>query len=224
MLLKRIGLIVLACVLALGASSVQADTVYTLGIPNSGGLDCCNGPYATADVHLTDATHATVTFTSLDNGGYLYLMADGGSAAVNVNASSWAISGIVGTNGLLGFTPGPYTDGGSSAQDGFGTFNQNVNDFDGFTHSATQITFNLQDLSGSWASDAVVLSNNAAGFLASIHGFACANPCTIAEGAFATGYAANGGGSTQAPEPSASMLLGLGLFGVGLVSRKALSV
>jgi hypothetical protein len=39
-------------------------------------------------VNRTDATHATVTFTSDVIGGNIYLLGDGGSVGVNVNAPS----------------------------------------------------------------------------------------------------------------------------------------
>jgi hypothetical protein len=64
-----------------------------------------SGPYATVDVHLIDATHAIVEFTSLTNSGNIYLMGDGGTVAVNVNATSWAISFLTDTNSWTGFTP-----------------------------------------------------------------------------------------------------------------------
>ena len=59
----------IALTLTFGIQSASADTLYTISIGNAGGLGCCTGPYATSNVHLVDATHATVTFDSLTNGG-----------------------------------------------------------------------------------------------------------------------------------------------------------
>src|SRR2546429_5819206 len=82
--------------LSLGAGGASADLIYTLSTGNSG-ISGYTGPYATVSVTLTDSTHATVTFDSLTNGGNLYLMGDGGSAAVNVNATTWALGTLTRT-------------------------------------------------------------------------------------------------------------------------------
>src|SRR5438445_5419734 len=109
----------LVLLLGLGASPSSAITLST---PNIGGLDCCTGPYATATVALLTATTATVTFDSLTNGGFIYLMGAVNAVALNVNASTFTAS-ATGSNSILGFTPGPYTNGGSGNVAGFGIFN-----------------------------------------------------------------------------------------------------
>jgi len=218
---------VLALLLSFAPPPASADTFsYTLSVPNTA-ISSDTGPYATVTVNRSSSTTATVTFNSLTNGGFIYLMGDGSSAGVNVNASSFSLTGVSGTNSLgLGFTPGPFTVAnppGTSNVDGFGLFNGVVNSFDGFTHTSTQISFTLTDLSGTWASAAAVLAANAKGALAEVHVFACANspfPCTSITGATNTGYAANGGATV--PEPSTLTLLGPGLVGVGVLLRKRL--
>ena len=115
--------VALAFLVSLGASIASADTTYTIDVGNPGGLNCCTGPYATATVHFVDATHATVTFTSATNGGYLYLMAGNQAADVNVNATSFTVGSLSGSNSV-GFSPvGPLSNGGSNNVDGFGSFN-----------------------------------------------------------------------------------------------------
>jgi len=214
-----LGGALLTMLLALAPPRVSADTIYSPSIPNTA-LSCCTGPYATVDVHLNSRTSATITFDSLTNGGYLYLMAATRAADVNVNATSWTLGSLSGTNSLAGFSPGNLSNGGAqNAVDGFGPFNQTVNSFDGFTHSNTEIRFMLTNTGGTWADDASVLAANSGGFLAATHGFACATPCTITSGAFATGYASNG--AATAPEPSTLLLFGSGLVGLGtVVSRR----
>ena len=201
-----------------------ADTSYTLNLGNLGGLDCCTGPYATADVHLNSGTKATITFDSLTNGGYLYLMAGVNAVDVNVNATSWTLGTVTGSNSLGGFTPGPYTDTFSGTVDGFGVFNERIKSYDGFTHSATEISFTLDNLSGTWADSSGVLIANSSGHTVGIHGFACAQPgCSISSGAFATGFATNGTAPIPEPEIYAMLAAGLGLMGFVARRRKGTS-
>jgi len=204
-----------ALALSFGVGSASADTYdFTLNVSNLASPPY-TGPYVAVDVNRTSPTTATITFTSLTNGGYIYLMGDGSSAAVNVNATSWTLGAITGSNSQTGFTPGPYSNGGSGNADGFGSFNQAINSFDGFTHSSTQISFGLTDTSGTWASAANVLTPNAAGNIAAAHIFACATACNAANGAAATGFA------SVVPIPAAAWLFGSGLIGlIGIARRK----
>jgi PEP-CTERM motif-containing protein len=215
--------------LALGVSAAKADFIFDLNIPNTG-LSGFTGPYASVDVHLVDSTHATVTFDSLTSGGNIFLMGDGSSVALNVNAASWTLGSVTGTNGGTGFTPGPFSDGGAGTVDGFGSFNQTINDFDGFTSSADEIIVPLTNTGGTWASDTQVLANNAGGAgnpggsLAAAHIFVTTSPADASNGALATGFAAsspNGGGpGTFVPEPGSLALLGAAFLGVGALVRR----
>ncbi len=199
--------------------SSKADTVsYYLGIPNTSGtppLSSFTGPYATALVNRTDSTHATITFTSLTNNGNIYLLGDGNSVAVNVNATSWTLGTITGSNAGTGFTPGTWSNGGAGNVDGFGSMNQTIDSFDGFTHSSDMISFTITDTSGTWASAANVLVANAAGFLAGAHIFVTSSPADASNRALTTGDAVNG----SVPEPGILILLGIAMSAVGVASR-----
>jgi hypothetical protein len=207
-------LIAIAC---LGLQQAKADTTYTLSVGNSA-ISGYAGPYATATVHLVDSTHATITFTSLTAGGNIYLFGDGSSVAVNVNATAWTLGTIAGSNAGAGFTPGPYSGGGSGNVDGFGVLNQTINSFDGFTHSSDTISFTLTNASATWASSASVLTANAQGAVVAAHIFVTTFPANASNSALATGFAANGG--AQVPDGGATvMLLGMALGALGMVRR-----
>jgi hypothetical protein len=213
----------LVCLFTLGAPPASADSVsFDLGTGNSA-ISGFPGPYATVTVDRTDSTHATITFTSLTNSGNIYLLGDGGSVDVNVNATSWTLSGINGSNGGTGFTPGPWSDGGSGQVDGFGVLNQTINSFDGFTHSSDTISFTLTNTSGTWAAAGSVLKPNDGGSEAAAHIFVTSSPANASNGALATGFAANGG-LVSSPEPSSLSMFGVGLLGLlGLARRRLLT-
>ena len=219
---------VLVCVAGFAIFSMGtafADFMFTIDTGNGpSGLGQGAGPYATALVQLVNPTNATVTFESLDDGTYTYLMGDGGSIGVNVDAISWTFT-VSGTNSFAGFTPGPFSNGGAGNEDGFGTFNQTINSFDGYTHSSTEIVLNLTNTGGTWADASSVLSANAKGFSVAIHGFACIDPCNVANDAAFTGFGTNGGGGTDAggpvPEPGSIILLGSVLLLTGAKLRRS---
>jgi MYXO-CTERM domain-containing protein len=219
----------MALVLSFGATSASADSFFyfQLGTGNSA-INGYTGPYANVTVDLAPTGIATITFNSLTVGGNAFLMGAQGAVAVNVNASSWTVGSITGTNSGTGFSPGPLTDGGSGTEDGFGSFNQTINSFDSFTHSSDSISFTLTNTGGTWTDASQVLVDNPDSSVAA-HILVTSAPANAANSAVATGYAtdSNLGQPTpftpSVPEPSTLAIAGLGalgLVGSGLRRRR----
>jgi hypothetical protein len=212
---KRTLTLATVAVLALFAlvPPISADSItFNITVPNAA-VSGYAGPYATVLVNSTNATTATIIFTSLTQSGDIYLMGGTGAVAVNVNATSWALGAITGSNAGTGFTPGPYSNGGSGSEDGFGVFNQQITSFDGYTHSSDTVSFAITNTSGTWASASDVLTASANGYLAGMHVFVTSDPANGSNGALVTGYAVNGPAPT--PEPGMLTMLFAGLLPLG---------
>lgn len=120
------------------APPAAAAMVLNSGIGNAA-LSGYAGPFATVTISLVDATHAQITYASNTVAGNIYLFGDGGMVALNFNGVVAFPAAVTATNAAAGFTPGPFSDGGTVNQDGFGKFNFSINDFDGYTHTADYV-------------------------------------------------------------------------------------
>lgn len=214
----------LALALTLGVGTASADIqIYDLTTFNVAGY---TGPYVQLEVNRTSSTTADITFTSLTNSGNIYLMGAQGAVAVNVNATSWTLGTITGSNAGTGFSPGPWTDGGSGNEDGWGTFNQTINSFGAFTHSSDTISFSLTNTSGTWASATSVLLDNGTtgGGIAAAHILVTSSPADASNTALATGYASGAQvhhPPNPIPEPSTMLIAAVGAIGfVGFGVRR----
>ena len=223
---RKLGttLLMASFVLLAGRSALADSTSYNLTVGNSAITPGAYGtPYGTVSVNRTSTTQATFTFSA--DAGYLFLA--NGAAAVNLNSLAFSISGLTGTNSISGFlfTPSDLSNGGSAQEDGFGNFNQTIDEFDGFDHASQTITFTVTSTSGpAWNTVADVLKANNDGNLVAAHIGECnVDPCTFAGGSFSnTGYASETGAiNIPTPEPSSLALFGTGILGVaGMVRRR----
>ncbi len=232
--------VILAFLLAATATSgnAAADTIDTFGFvlnkPNSDVAEY-PGPYIKVTINLaSDHKTANVIFDSLTAsaskpaGTYTYLMVDGGSAGVNVNAKTWTLSNLSWTKLNSTFANPILSDAGAGNEDGFGQFNQRIKNFDSFKNAANEISFTLTNTSktnGTWATAKDVLAKTSSGWIAAAH-IAVTRTGNQADGALDTGYVAGDGSvlpppqGPHAPEPASLLLFG-GLFGgLGLLGLR----
>jgi hypothetical protein len=151
-------------------------------------------------------------------------MGDGNSFDANINASTFGVSNMKGTNSFSStppFSPGSYSYSiGSGNDDSFGHFNLIIKSFDGFGHTANEITFSLQDQSGGWAKASDVFVLNDKNNLAASHIYVWDG---TAIGAATTGDASGVTPLVLAttPLPGTVWLLGSGLVGLIGLKRKS---
>jgi hypothetical protein len=214
---------------------------FSLNDPNAAVSGFPN-PFGGVIVDWTSATTASIVF--LANESHVNAVTFGGDGAVDLNVNINGTGLLVGPISEFNTLPGggfdlsvvPTTSIGSQNIDGRGDFNVVVDNFDGFTHSATSFAFMLTNIGGTWASSSDVLKDNTLGNEVAVHAFICsvnAALCNSNSGATATGFVADGltGKPTilcvdancdvaAVPEPASVMLMGTGLLGLVRMVRK----
>jgi hypothetical protein len=210
---------ILMGVACFGLQQVKADNFsFDLDSGNSA-ISGSTGPYARVSINTTGSNTATVTFTSLSNGGNMYLM--GGAKAFDLNTNGLATISNVGffqSPLLVGFqTPSAANINGSGQVDGFGMFN-NVNAaMGGFANAFSRVSFTLTKNIGTWANAMSVLIKNGVGEWAAAHIFVATiradGKVYQSDGAQATGFAGIPDGGTTV------MLLGAALGALGIARR-----
>ena len=213
-----------AVLIAIAGFGLQQASAFTsdLNAGNSG-ISGFTGPYGTVTISLVGQT-ATVTFTSNTVAGNIYLFGGAQAVDLNVNAATFTVGAVTGTNAGTGFTPGPLTAGGSQNVDGLGTFNLSIDSFDGFTHSSDTVTFTVTNTSLTpWVTANDVIINNSKGFDAAAHIFVTTSPANASNSALATGFAGEGPQSHVPDGGTTVMLLGAALGALGMARRFLMS-
>jgi len=216
MLKKNLILTALATALFAMATRPAEALQFTLDTGNPG-ISGYPSPYGTIDVTLVDANTAQIKFTGANPAGYMYLAGDGGSIGLNTNGAATfnalSVSGVTQPQVSPSFPI--LTSGGAGNEDGFGSFNFTLNNFDGFGYAFSTLTFTIDKTLGTWSSEADVLTPNANGYSVAAHIFVANSDGSNTN---STGFATNG---TSVPDGGTTMsLLGLALAGMGLVARR----
>ena len=215
-----------AVLIAIAGFGLQQADAFTsdLKVGNTA-ISGFTGPYGTVTITLLISTTATVTFTSNTVAGNIYLFGAAQAVDLNVNATTFTVGPVTGTNAGTGFTPGPLTAKiGSQNVDGLGTFNLTIDSFDGFTHSSDTVTFTVTNTSVTpWVTANDVIINNSKGFDAAAHIFVTTSPANASNSALATGFAGEGP-QTNVPDGGTTvMLLGAALGALGMARRFIMS-
>ena len=220
----KLGLSAICLAALLTVAKSASGATYDLSAYNFG-ISAYTGPYGTVGVSLSDSSDAVITFTGLSAGGFHYLFGDGGSLALNLNGAVTIVGGLSGgfsgiTQPQAGMLKTPTYSMGSGNEDGFGSFNFELDNVDGFQASVSTISFTLHKTTGTWSGDGNVLTATTAGYFAAAHIF-------VADSSYkntgATGYSASDGaiGHEIAPDGGSTVaLLGFGLLGIATLRQK----
>jgi len=146
-IMKKLLVCLLFLSLVVAGTSLADSITYTIGSPNAQ-LSAFMGPYAIVTIDLTSSTTAIVTFQAIPP----FLIGDGGSTDLNVNASNFGVGSFSNT------FVSPIVGSGNVSE--FGFFNLTIKNFDGFNSAASSFSFVLTDLSGTWSSASDVLTLN----------------------------------------------------------------
>jgi len=212
----------LAGMLSIVATAGAATYSLNIGNTSSPPLSGFPAPYGSVTVTLLSGNaDAIITFNAGDSAPYHYLFGDGGTVGVNVNgAFSYSALSESGQpqNPVHGISFGATTNPG---EDGWGSFNFGVDNFDGFGYSVRTVSFDLHKTTGTWSSDLNVLAANSLGYIVAAHIFVANSDWSNSN---ATGFATSDGkttGNEGAPDGGSTVaLLGFGLLGIGALRQR----
>jgi hypothetical protein len=155
---------------------------------------------------------AVVSFESNTDGVFAYHMMGAGAAAINVNASSFSITGLSSSDCFsCTLTPSP----GAVTEGIFGSFNAGINYSSSTPDKLSVFFFTLTNTSGTWANAASVLAPNSSGFSVAMNLGVCPfnQENCLSDMIIANGFAAFG-----TPVGVPAPIVGAGLPGLILAS------
>ena len=220
--MKRSVFLGLAAAVICGMSGLAArasSITYSIADPNSA-ISGYTGPYGSVAVTLVDSTHATFDYVAATP---KFFFVDGSSVDANINATSFTVSNLVGTNSVFAGPSDSPTLDSAGVVSTFGTFNLVVKEKDASTADWTsEVTFTVTNTSGTWASPSDVLKLNDQNYYVAAHiaVYTGTGTPTSSSSAAVTGYAGDKGTpilTSAVPLPAAvwsgmAMLGGLGAF------------
>lgn len=223
MTLAATALVALLFLVTMGAPRASADntfiSIFSVGDPALNGYP---GPYGQVEITWVNSTTANVVFTSY--AGFRLGGQDAANLQVNITGTSFSVGAVTESGAAGGFTPTwdstktCFTSNCGDQVNGFGRFNLNIKNSDGYTSSANTISFTLTNVGGTWSDAANVLIGNGDNNDAAIHAYVCGStPCDASNNSNVTGYVTEGavpdGGVTL-------MLLGGALVGLATLGRR----
>ena len=209
-------LFMLIALLLVCATGAVGDTVTAQLTTGNSAISGFSDPYADITVTIVGGV-ADFTITTDSNATNQYYLGDGGTFGF--------VSTVTGTIGSV-VEDGSFKDStGSGNEDGFGSFNNQIDNNDGTGGALSSLTFTFTG-SAAFTSVSDFLGTNSLGNSFAGHVFVCAagqtqTECAAGTGALATGFATNGT-PTTAPEPNSLLLLSAGVLAlVGLRKMSA---
>jgi hypothetical protein len=181
---KIAGVAAAAAIMA--APHAKASLEFVIDNGNSA-LSGLTPPFGTVTVTRIDNSDAEITLTAAP--GYSF----GGQGMFGLNLAGGGTIGYTLVSATTVNSGPSITPNSSDSEDGFGSFNYTLREFDGLNYSLTSLTFDLSTTSGAWTSDAAILTPNGSGLEVVGHVFVDSGP-----NQGLTGYAAG----TPVPEPT----------------------